>query len=282
MTLSDDFLCRITRLSVDLGGFYQRKGKPIKFSLSANQLPCSRVYTPTYFLTILPMKTTIALISGLLLVSATLVSAQHRFGLSITAAPTYAYANSTQTIYLPAVYVPSAPAGSTDPVPVEWSSKNHAWGYVVGGMLHYRFSSNWSASTGLWYSHSRTNGITPLPYTTTPTQTHSYGLQAPLLINYRPGDRRLSPYFSVGGLANFRQRTSAQYDFGSGLTDVTFRSGKAVTYRPVLGAGIAYRLNPHLSLIAQPLLIWNVKPNGNYTHYTSYQVNGQTQLVYSF
>ena len=228
------------------------------------------------------MKTTIITIMSLLFISGSLVSAQSRFGVSFTAAPTYSYANATQTVYLPAIYVPSSPVGSIDPVPVEWSSRSHAWGYVVGGMLHYQLAPNWSASTGLWYNQSYTSGIDPLPYTTTPTQTHSYGFQAPLFVNYRLGDKRLAPYFSVGVLANFRQRTSAQYDFGSGLTDVTFRSGKAVTCRAVLGAGISYKLNPHLSLIAQPLLIWSFKPNGNYTQYLSYQLNGQTQLVYSF
>ncbi|WP_169521807.1 outer membrane beta-barrel protein [Spirosoma spitsbergense] len=229
------------------------------------------------------MKTTIALIGSLLLVSVTLVSAQHRFGLSITAAPTYSYANATQPSY-----VASTMNGSAVLESVILSTKTQAWGYVVGGMIHYQLTPNWSVSTGLWYNYSRTTSLSIstsdpiLTLTQLPARTSSHGLKIPLFINYRLTSNRLSPYFSVGGLASFRQRTRVEYEPGSGQSDFEFLSGKAVTYRPVLGAGIAYRLNPHLSLIAQPLLIWNVKPNGNYTHYTSYQVNGQTQLVYSF
>lgn len=94
---------------------------------------------------------------------------------------------------------------------------------------------------------------------------------------------RLSPYFSAGALANIRQFTILRPEAGSGLSDVKLLFGKsAVTYKAVLGAGIAYKINTHLSLIAQPLLIWNFKPNGSYEHFVSYQVNGQTQLLYSF
>lgn len=217
-----------------------------------------------------------------MLLSMASVSAQSRFGFSITAAPTYSYANSTQTVYLPAVYVPTAPPGSTDPVPVVWSSNNHAGGYVVGAMLHYQFSPKWSVSTGLWYNHSQINGIDSLPYTETPIRTSSHGLQVPLFVNYRLNNNRLSPYFSVGGLASFRQRTQATYEAGAGFSTLSFFSGKAVSYRPVLGAGISYRINSHLSLLAQPILIWNFKPKGDFSEYTSYQINGQTQLVYSF
>ena len=228
------------------------------------------------------MKTTVYLTLGLLLLTGSLVSAQSRFGFSITAAPTYAYTNSTQTVYLPAGIVPTAPAGSLEPVPVVWSAKVTSWGYAMGGMMHYRFSPNWSASTGLWYNQSRTSIIGSFPYAATPARTSSHGLQVPLFINFRPGDKRLSPYFSVGGLASFQQYTTSQIDFGSGPTEVTFRSGKSVAYRAVAGAGVSYRFNPHLSLVAQPLLIWNFKPNGSFSKYTSYQINGQTQLVYSF
>ena len=228
------------------------------------------------------MKTTIYATLVLALLSTASVLAQSRFGISISAAPTYSYANSTQTVYLPAGAVPTAPVGSIGAVPVVWSIKTTAWGYVLGGMIHYQFTPNWSASTGLWYTHSQRSSIDSLPYTITPIRTRIHGLQIPLFVNYRLTSKRLSPYFSAGGLASFRQRSQATYEAGSGLSTLSFFSGKSVSYQAVLGAGISYRLNTHLSLIAQPMLIWNFRPKGDISQYTSYQINGQTQLVYSF
>ena len=228
------------------------------------------------------MKTTIALIGSLLLLSVTLVSAQHRFGFSVTAAPTYSYANSTQTIYLPAVYVPSAPVGSTDPVPVDYSSKTQTWGYVTGIMAHYTFTPNWSVSTGFWYNRFSTDGIFPFAPGNVSARYITQILQVPLLANYRSSQKRLSPYFSAGVLASFLQPTIFRPEAGSGLDDAKVRFDQSVKYRAMLGAGISYRLNPHVSLIAQPMLIWNFKPKGDFSHYVSYQVNGQTQLVYWF
>jgi outer membrane receptor protein involved in Fe transport len=228
------------------------------------------------------MKTPIILTISLFLLSATLVSAQHRFSVGITAAPTYAYSNTTQTIYLPALYVPGTPSGSTDPVPFISSGKISSTGYLAGAMLQYQFTPNWSVSTGLWYNYSSTKRIDLIFPGDIPNRITSHSLQIPLLINYRSSQKRLSPYFSVGSLANLSQHTSIQYASSSGVGDINFISGKSIAYRAMLGAGIAYRLNQHLSLFAQPMLIWNVKPSGTYSHYVSYQINGQMQLLYSF
>lgn len=228
------------------------------------------------------MKTTISLTVSLLLLVTPLVSAQHTFGFSITAAPTFSYANTTQTVYLPAVYLPTAPVGSTDPVPVTLSNKIHSWGYLAGVMIHYTFTPNWSASTGFWYYRSSRNGIFPFAPGDIPACYITRILQIPLLLNYRSNQKQLSPYFSVGALASFLQPTIFRPESGSGLDDAKVSFNESVTYRAVLGAGISYRFNSRLSLIAQPLLVWNFKPNDTYSHYTSYQVNGQTQLLYSF
>jgi outer membrane receptor protein involved in Fe transport len=213
------------------------------------------------------MKTPIILTISLFLLSATLVSAQHRFSVGITAAPTYAYSNTTQTIYLPALYVPGTPSGSTDPVPFISSGKISSTGYLAGAMLQYQFTPNWSVSTGLWYNYSSTKRIDLIFPGDIPNRITSHSLQIPLLIN---------------SLANLSQHTSIQYASSSGVGDINFISGKSIAYRAMLGAGIAYRLNQHLSLFAQPMLIWNVKPSGTYSHYVSYQINGQMQLLYSF
>ena len=53
-------------------------------------------------------------------------------------------------------------------------------------------------------------------------------------------------------------------------------------YRPVVGAGIAYRVNTHVSLLVQPMLIWQFRPANDYDHFVAYQLNALTQLVYSF
>ena len=229
------------------------------------------------------MKTIRYLLIGLLMLSTSLVSAQSHFSISVTAAPTYGHNNSTQTIYLPAGIVPSAPAGSTDPVPFTFSNETQTIGYVAGVMAHYQFTPDWSVSTGFWYNRSGTNGIYPFDPGSIPSRIISQNFQVPLFLNYRSGQRRLSPFFSVGALANFRRPTLYRPDASSGISDTKVLFGTSTaTYRAVLGAGISYRINPHLSLIAQPMLLWNFKPKGNFEHFVSYQINGQTQLVYTF
>lgn len=149
-------------------------------------------------------------------------------------------------------------------------------------MGHYALTTNWSVSTGFWYNRSSTDGIFPFAPGSIPARYITRILQIPLLLNYRSSQKRLSPYFSAGALASFLQPTIFRPESGSGLDDAKVRFDQSVKYRAVLGAGISYQLNPHLSFIAQPLLIWNFKPSSNYTHFVSYQLNGQTQLVYSF
>lgn len=221
------------------------------------------------------MKTIHCLLTGLLMLSATVGSAQSRFSVSITAAPTYTYFNSHVTLLLP--------DGNGQVVPMEFFAKNSSYGYVTGMMAHYQFTPNWSVSTGFWHNRSGANGTFPFTPGNLPARIILSDSSVPLTVNYRPTTRRLSPYFSIGALGSFRGSTLYKPTDAGGFSDTKVTVGHHfLTVKALLGAGVVYKINSHLSLIAQPMLIWNFKPKGDFSHYVSYQINGQTQLVYSF
>ena len=210
----------------------------------------------------------------LLLLSTAFASAQHRFSVSVTGGPVVSHASTKFTILLP--------DQSGQPIPTTFDNRSTITGHLIGLSAHYSFTANWSISTGLWYNRLGTDGTNPFDPITTPARIISQDFQVPFFINYRLGHKRLSPYFSAGALANFRQSTIYRVESTSGQDDIKVRFGKSMNVRAVVGAGIAYQLNSQLALIFQPQLVWHVKPKGDYERYVAYQVNGQCQLMYSF
>ncbi|CAN5492958.1 hypothetical protein BH09BAC4_BH09BAC4_49290 [soil metagenome] len=219
------------------------------------------------------MKTNVYQTLILLLTTATLASAQSRFALSITGGPVINHASTKLTFLLP--------DQNGQLIPNTFENRATTYGYSIGLLATYAFTPNWSISTGFWYNRLSMNSTNPFNSTPTPTRIISQDYQVPLLLNFRPGQKRLSPYFSVGALANFPRSTLYREEGNSGNSfKILFNTSMDV--RAVVGAGIAYRLNNHLSLTAQPMLIWRFKPAGDYEHYVAYQVNGQLQVMYSF
>lgn len=205
-----------------------------------------------------------------LLVSATvLASAQGRFSVSVTAAPTYAHSDSRVNFIIP------DDNGQLTTETVAFNTA--AFGYKVGAMTQYAFTPAWSVSAGLWYSRLGMNSLFPFSPGDKKARVIQQALQVPLLLNYRSGQQRLSPYFSLGALTSFSGRT--RYRTEGSVLDVSF--GKTVVFQPVLGAGVSYKRSQHLSFIAQPLLIWRFKPKGDYERFVAYQLQAQCQLLYS-
>jgi hypothetical protein len=143
----------------------------------------------------------------------------------------------------------------------------------LGAMLNYHFSNQWSGSSGLlleWQDKlsKESNFI---------SQSHYFSI--PILFNFQSAQKRLSPYFSVG-----TQLQSWKYwNYGvSGEDEVGVNFGSRVQYvrvRLLLGAGLKYQLNEHLSLITQPVFIYGTEKERSTR---TFQYSLQTQLVCRF
>lgn len=204
---------------------------------------------------------------SLLVLATAFASAQERFSVLLTTAPTYTHSRVSFII----------PYNNGQLTPETFSINTSALGYKIGAMAQYAFTPTWSVSTGLWYSRMGTNSLFSFSPGDNKTRIIQQDWQVPLLIHYRSNPQRLSPYFSVGALVNFQQVTL--FRTAGDITKV--QANQTADYRPILGAGIAYKLSHHLSFTAQPLFIWRFKPKGDYEQYVVYQLQAQLQLLYS-
>lgn len=213
-------------------------------------------------------------LAGLLILITSLASGQSRFSLSATGAPALSYTN-----YRGEVLIPS-PTTAGQFVPLTLSSRSTAYGVSAGFMGQYALTPNWSVSTGLWYDQLTQTNLDFAP-TGPNARVVTANLKVPVLLNFKPLASRLSPFVSAGMVLNYTQPTRLINVLTPG-SDVRVQFANSATYRAVLAAGVAYRLNRHFSVTFQPTLLWRFRPNSRYDRFVSYQLNGQTQLVYSF
>ena len=211
---------------------------------------------------------------GLASLLTTSAVAQSRFSFGVTAAPVLSHSSSRFSVNLP---------DQNGQINQQiFDVRGTSGGYNVGVPVQYNLTPQWSISSGVWFSQFRSSGTYPFGNGPIPSRIISSSYKVPLLVNYRLTTRRLSPYFSIGAVGSFRGTTLYKPEAGSGVDAVKLTFGsKAVILQPLIGAGVAYRINPHWSLTAQPLLIWRFKPSSNYERFVAYQVNGQVQLLYS-
>ncbi len=155
-------------------------------------------------------------------------------------------------------------------------------GYQLGTQLYYHFSDQWSVSSGLWLEW---NQIPSKYYDAVPgslafERSFHHNFQIPILLNYQTTTKRLAPYFSAGLVLHkakysyivIRTTTGEETEHGSNFYS-------PILPRLLLGAGIKYRLNEHLSLITQPVIMYEVeKERGKRV----FQYSLQTQLVCRF
>lgn len=206
--------------------------------------------------------------------SSQVVFGQSKFALSASIAPFYSHTSGSSTVIIP-------DASGTGMITSEWKTRLEAPGYWVGLSGRYSFSSKWSASTGLWLSHSWKNQpkITTNPSVQIFTgSSRSHNFLIPVMVNFRSSGKKLSPYFSAGALWNFNSTSHLETTDGQ---DVTFKSSsKRSRLSPIVGAGIIYDFAAHWSLIAQPTFSYTIPESG--TNYKSYHAGFNAQIMYRF
>lgn len=133
-----------------------------------------------------------------------------------------------------------------------------------GLTARYHIDSSWDVSAGLLYNleSQKAGGIPVL----------SKYVRLPVLVNYRPSAKRLSPYMSLG--ASF-----------SNQTRFPFANKRDIKTNALVGLGAYYDLTPKLSLLVQPTISFLVsRPEAqdvSFGKYYFYQVGLQTQLVWN-
>lgn len=125
---------------------------------------------------------------------------QSRFSLSVNAAPVWSFANTSATFL-----VPDGNGGFEN---FNFATKGRAFNYQFGLLCRYHLSPHWSVATGLWGIRevSSTVDLTQNGQTVTINSPLSRQVfldyKVPVLINFQPLLRRLSPYLTLGATAN--------------------------------------------------------------------------------
>jgi opacity protein-like surface antigen len=186
---------------------------------------------------------------------------QSKFSVSATVAPFYAKSKSDGVVMLP------VDDGSGGYISHNWKVENSSNGYWVGLNGRYSFTEKWSASTGLWFSNSRSK--------TSAASGRSRNFSMPFMANFRSSERPLSPYFSAGALWNFSTTTHIKIpDFGT----VIDKSGDNTSrISPLVGAGVIYHFASRLSLIAQPTFSYTIPATDMQA--STYQLAMHVQLM---
>ena len=196
---------------------------------------------------------------------------QSKFSVSAVASPNFHYLNTKFTQILP--------DGSGAIKPFDVHVKQNGSGYSAGVAVNYRFSKQWSVATGILLNSvgyqeptvsTNPNGVQFLTIAST-----ERSFQVPLTINYRTSIKRLSPYLSAGALTSVH---SVRIFEGSSKSSNMIEKLRP---HPMLGVGLDYQLNHHISLIAQPTFVYFL-PYEKAISYKNYQIGLQAQLLYKF
>ena len=184
---------------------------------------------------------------------------QSKFAFSATVAPFYGHSVNKAMVPID--------DGSGNYTYQEWKSEVSPKGYWIGLNGRYSFSHKWSASTGLWFGHSSLK--------TSNSSSRSHFFTIPVIANFQTSEKKLSPYFSAGGLWNFGTTSRVNIpDIGT----VIFKSDhNTLRISPMVGAGIIYHFAQRLSLIAQPTFSYSIPPSGVNTR--AYQLSLNLQLM---
>lgn len=103
--------------------------------------------------------------------------AQRKFAFSAIVAPFYGHTKTKTTILLPDYN------GSETLSPQELKSESSPKGYWIGLNGRYSFSQKWSASTGLWFSQSKSK--------TSASRRRSHNFSIPVMVNFQTSERKL-------------------------------------------------------------------------------------------
>lgn len=212
------------------------------------------------------------------LFSVGLALGQRTLSVSATLAPTLSH-----TTYQQRSFYPESDGQIVEPVFLDGG--RWATGYGAGLSVLYTYAPGWSVSSGLWYEQLTTRQARqPLAGEGT-VAFQSRFLRIPLLLNYASSTKRLSPYFSVGILADF-PITSRVIVTRVGESTQHLRLHPLITrpiFQGLLGAGFHYKLGERCILIGQPVWTYAFGQFGLARfHDTSYAFSLLTQIAYRF
>ncbi len=196
---------------------------------------------------------------------------QSKLSVSVVASPNFHYLNTKFTEIL------SDGSGAIKPFDVH--VKQNGSGYSAGVAVNYWFSKQWSVATGImlnsvdYQEPTVTTNPNGVQFLTIASTIRSF--QVPLTVNYRTSTKRLSPYLSAGALTSLH--SVRIFEGGSKSSNTV----EKIRPHPMMGVGLDYQLNRHVSLIAQPTFVYFL-PYKKAISYKNYQMGLQAQLLYRF
>ena len=152
---------------------------------------------------------------------------------------------------------------SGSPLNIE-SPSRYATGALFGAAFQYSVSSKWSLASGVLYESARVkfnpDGLFSASYI-----IRRRNVALPLLVNFQPSSKKVSPYLSAGVLFS-----PSNNEWG-------------VATRMLLAAGLSYRAGSRWLVIAQPAFTLGASSKADRAFFpTNRQLSFQTQLLYRF
>lgn len=141
------------------------------------------------------------------------------------------------------------------------SPYRYSTGVALGVVAQFDFTTKWSLASGVWYESASVkagDGIFSAAY-----RSKQNRIVIPFLLNFRSSERKVSPYFSAGTLL------------------VTKGNERGLAAKPLLAAGLSYRVVPHFTLNLQPSFTLGANSKADRSYYpTNRQLSFQAQLLY--
>lgn len=202
---------------------------------------------------------------------------QGKVSIAATVAPTY-----VNTTYFNRYFYPESDGHLVEPIQI--NGVRGTVGYSAGVTAHYNWVPAWSVSGGIWYDQHTTRQERMAVAGEGMNNIRQRAIRIPVLLNFRPSEKRLSPYFSFGWLLDFPLTARVlveRADLGNQRLRLLTENGPV--FHVLAGAGIHYKLTPRYGLIVQPTASYNLGSFGGYNaHDDAFALSLQTQLVYSF
>ena len=213
---------------------------------------------------------------ALLCLAANLTLGQSPLAISATVLPTL-----VRTRYDRTYLYPNSDGQVVEPVFI--CGTRNTMGYVAGIGALYTYAPGWSVSAGLWYSQTIMRQARLASAGEGTTTIRSRTLRIPLVLNYQPLAKRLSPYFSLGLLLDFPFNSRVIVErAGLDTQRLQLATDSGPIFHPMVGAGGRYQFNRRCALIVQPTWAYNLgRFGGAQTYTSSYEVSILAQLTYS-
>lgn len=236
-------------------------------------LSFSFIFAQLFTLNFPPMKHLFTLAFGLLFISNLLAQSQpmRRFSFGLMISPDLAY----RTLH--SNEDSNTGVGYETDLAIAFRNKNEVprLGFTAGLTIVYHRSAKWSFESGLQYSSKGEQIkwqelIYEMPEPSAPQRgrlvsVYHY-IDVPLVLNYTPGQRRLRFIASAGAIPHFYlgAMTHHYFEYADGSEERQSEEqnldANPVTLSATLGAGIDWKIRPHLGLQVQPTFRYGLVP----------------------